>query len=209
MTLLFARHGESQANALHVFSNRGFQHPLTEKGVRQAKELADKLRAYRITRVYSSPLLRAVQTSDWIVQSLGINKFRIHENLREYDVGLFEGRSDPKSWQIYEELEEKWKTPEFRQEKIQGGESFDQIQRRFRDFIAQVNNDHMLDEGCILVITHGGLLKVGLPAVMENITYEFSARNPIRNCDWVVGRPTPKGLICETWGRKEIGRQVV
>ena len=37
------RHGESEANILEVISNRGSVHGLTEKGRRQATQLADRL----------------------------------------------------------------------------------------------------------------------------------------------------------------------
>ena len=40
MKVIFARHGESTANTLHVFSNQQADHPLTEKGRDQAQALA-------------------------------------------------------------------------------------------------------------------------------------------------------------------------
>ena len=43
MKLCFVRHGESIANLLREFSNSGIKHPLTERGVEQARTLAQKL----------------------------------------------------------------------------------------------------------------------------------------------------------------------
>ena len=43
-TLYFVRHGESEANLLHEFSNRGLKHGLTDKGRRQAAALVHKLK---------------------------------------------------------------------------------------------------------------------------------------------------------------------
>ena len=37
MRILFARHGESQANRLHEISNRGLRHGLTKAGRWQAQ----------------------------------------------------------------------------------------------------------------------------------------------------------------------------
>ena len=45
MKVIFARHGESTANTLHVFSNQQADHPLTEKGRGQAQALANRLSA--------------------------------------------------------------------------------------------------------------------------------------------------------------------
>ena len=43
MRAYFVRHGESEANILEVISNRGSVHGLTEKGRRQANQLAGGL----------------------------------------------------------------------------------------------------------------------------------------------------------------------
>ena len=72
MKLYFARHGQSEANVLRVISNRGLVHPLTELGRRQAAELAQALTSIPITKIYSSPLLRAQQTADIISQRVGL-----------------------------------------------------------------------------------------------------------------------------------------
>ena len=63
MRIYFARHGESQANLLHEISNRGLKHGLTRRGREQAVALADRLQNLAVTHIYSSPLLRAIETS--------------------------------------------------------------------------------------------------------------------------------------------------
>ena len=62
MRIHFARHGESLANQLHVISNRGLVHGLTLEGRQQALGLAHLLEDRPISRVYTSPLLRAIET---------------------------------------------------------------------------------------------------------------------------------------------------
>lgn len=71
--LYFVRHGESEANVLKVISNRGSRHGLTEKGRRQSAELASNLEGSRATRIYSSPLLRALQTAETVSSALGVD----------------------------------------------------------------------------------------------------------------------------------------
>jgi len=44
VTWIFVRHGESQANLLHEFSNRGWKHGLTDVGIQQAHLLLDQLK---------------------------------------------------------------------------------------------------------------------------------------------------------------------
>jgi broad specificity phosphatase PhoE len=60
----FVRHGQSEANVIHVFSNTGVKHPLTVAGIEQAKALANRLSPEKISAVFSSPLLRATQTAE-------------------------------------------------------------------------------------------------------------------------------------------------
>ncbi|MRR32744.1 histidine phosphatase family protein, partial [bacterium] len=67
-TWIFVRHGESEANLLHEFSNHGSKHGLTGLGIQQAHLLLDKLREYPISAIYSSPLLRAQQTAGLVGQ---------------------------------------------------------------------------------------------------------------------------------------------
>ena len=43
MRFYFVRHGESEANLLHEFSNRGLKHPLTARGREQVIALAEHL----------------------------------------------------------------------------------------------------------------------------------------------------------------------
>ena len=70
MKLYFVRHGESTANLLREFSNSGFKHPLTEAGVEQARLVAHSLSGLQVERIYSSPVMRAVQTAQILGESL-------------------------------------------------------------------------------------------------------------------------------------------
>ena len=103
MKIYFLRHGESEANLLREFSNRGVKHPLTEAGRRQAHVLADALRGAGITRLYSSPLLRAVQTAEILGAEWQV-PWETSSALREFDCGVLEGRSDAAGWAAYESL---------------------------------------------------------------------------------------------------------
>lgn len=63
MKLLVIRHGESEADIKKVCEGRA-DFPLTEKGEAQARALAIWIKGhYKVSRIYSSPLLRAMQTA--------------------------------------------------------------------------------------------------------------------------------------------------
>jgi bisphosphoglycerate-dependent phosphoglycerate mutase len=68
----FVRHGESEANSLHIVSNRDLPHGLTAKGREQADMLANQLASSGITKIFTSPLLRARQTAAILAHALGL-----------------------------------------------------------------------------------------------------------------------------------------
>lgn len=93
MKLYFTRHGESEANLLREHSNRGFRHPLTSKGREQAAILAQKLVDVPVPQLFTSPIMRAVQTAEILSGTLGV-PYESADALREYDCGILEGRAD-------------------------------------------------------------------------------------------------------------------
>jgi len=107
MKIHFARQGESQANLLHEISNRGLRHGLTPRGRAQAVALAQNLHPLSIGHIYSSPVLRALETSIILSTHLELD-YEVVDALREYDCGLAEGRSDEKGWQMWRELFDAW-----------------------------------------------------------------------------------------------------
>ena len=84
MELYFVRHGESVANRTRAFANSGSSHhPLTPRGIKQAQRLTATLSSTSIARIYSSPLLRAVQTADILAQTMQA-PIEVAEALREW-----------------------------------------------------------------------------------------------------------------------------
>ncbi|MFM7470408.1 MAG: histidine phosphatase family protein, partial [Nodosilinea sp.] len=96
----FVRHGESEANTLHIIANRDHGYGLTPRGQQQAQTLAAKLQPIVPAAIFTSPLCRAVETAAILSQVLG-PPYQITDALREYDCGVLEGRSDPQSWQLH------------------------------------------------------------------------------------------------------------
>ncbi|HEX7318122.1 MAG TPA: histidine phosphatase family protein [Pyrinomonadaceae bacterium] len=87
--VLLIRHGESRGNAERRFGGHS-PTPLSELGHRQAEATARALANERVTAVYSSDLLRAVQTAEPLARATGLEITRTAA-LRERSVGLMEG----------------------------------------------------------------------------------------------------------------------
>lgn len=198
MRIYFVRHGESKANVLHQISNRGLRHGLTAKGRQQAEALAQRLRGHAITRIYSSPLLRAIETSVIIANRMGV-EYEVSDALREYDCGVMEGRSDEAAWQAWQELFDAWVMHHRWGEHIRGGESFDDIRARFEPFVRGLMDNYGQTEAEIVCVTHGGLLWIMLPLVLVNLraTPILSRHMSYTTC--VVAELRQEGLLCVEW----------
>ncbi len=83
------RHGQTELNIRNALQGRS-DHPLNETGIRQAEEAAERLRGISFDIVYSSPLIRAVQTAEILAPD---RKPVIDERLIEMEYGPYEGKS--------------------------------------------------------------------------------------------------------------------
>ena len=84
------RHGEAENNIKNIF---GEDSELTEKGERQAREIAEYLKDFEFDVIYHSPKKRAVKTANIIAELInGIELIEIPE-ITEMDYGILEGLS--------------------------------------------------------------------------------------------------------------------
>lgn len=93
MELLLVRHGRSLADDEQRIEGGGYDSPLTDVGVEQARKLAARLQreGYRFDMVVSSPLDRAKRTTQIITEALGTD-FIYDERLAELHRGVLSGR---------------------------------------------------------------------------------------------------------------------
>lgn len=184
MILYFVRHGESIANVEKVISNHGFQHPLTDRGKQQVKDLSDTLQNIEISHIYTSSLQRAVQTATILGHTRHL-QYEINDALCEGNCGILEGRSDPESWQMIGGLESEWFEKGNFDAKIEGGESFNDIVARFVPFVRQIVATHSASAGAILLVAHGATLRVGLSQLLTNVDYQTISDKPMGNACYI------------------------
>lgn len=90
MTVIYlVRHAQALGNINHTFQGRT-DAPLTELGLRQLDELAERFKDVKLDALYSSPLIRAYQTAQAInrYHNLEIKKL---DGIIEINGGSFEG----------------------------------------------------------------------------------------------------------------------
>lgn len=199
MKLYFTRHGESEANILREFSNRGLKHPLTEKGRLQAFELAWRLKEIPLERIYTSPVLRAIETAQIVAAELNV-EYDIHDGLREFDTGVLEGRRDEASWAEWQRVMDDWMLHGRFESRIEGGESFYEMQARFVPLVEGLVCEYGQGDLNFLLVGHGGLYLNMLPLVLKNISRERIGDLPMGNTILIVSEARPEGLVCLDWG---------
>jgi broad specificity phosphatase PhoE len=83
------RHGATDWNRQGLFQGRT-DNPLNEDGLAQAHEAADMLRGVGISRIVTSPLVRAARTAEIIADAIAV-PLTIDDGIIEFDFGSFEG----------------------------------------------------------------------------------------------------------------------
>jgi broad specificity phosphatase PhoE len=126
--ILLVRHGETDWNRIHRFQGRS-DLPLNQKGKDQACALALALRHESLAAIYSSPLVRALETARQIrVFHPAVPLFE-EEGLVEMDLGEFEGMETHRWVVQYPNFRSAWEeTPSA--VRMPGGETLQEVQAR-------------------------------------------------------------------------------
>ena len=124
--LLLIRHGENDFTKKHKLAGYTPHVHLNERGLSQARALADALKEVPLKALYSSPLERAVETATPIATARGL-EMQLEAGLLETNVGKWQGRSLAalrlqKAWKIVQGAPSRAQFPE--------GETFYECQTR-------------------------------------------------------------------------------
>jgi isoleucyl-tRNA synthetase len=150
------RHGESLKNKKNITScwPEKIICPLTEKGRRQTKAAAKKLKKENIDLIFASDLLRTKQTAEIIGKELGL-KIKFDKRLREINDGIFNGKKISEFGKFMNQ-EKKLSPEEFYATRfkvaVPGGETYANTAKRMLDFITDIEKRYPGKN--ILIIGH-------------------------------------------------------
>jgi|SRR5438105_5500326 len=151
--ILLVRHGQSQGNAEHRFGGHS-PTPLSELGLRQAEATARALAAEGVTAIYSSDLLRAVQTAGPLARETGLELNQTGA-LRERSVGRMEGLTFEEAAEAYPEEYGALLRRDF-EHVLSGGESYRQLLDRAAAELDRAIERHR--GGTIVAFSHTGTI---------------------------------------------------
>lgn len=141
VTLLIARHGQTEENAAHILQGQ-MPGRLTAEGIKQAREMRDRLKDARIDIVFSSDLRRATDTTAIICEAHG-GHFTTEPLLRERNFGKYTGKP-------YINISRAIDDPE--------AETMEQVASRAVQFLTRVARE--CDGKTVLAVSHGLFLRV-------------------------------------------------
>jgi 2,3-bisphosphoglycerate-dependent phosphoglycerate mutase len=151
--VIIVRHGQTEWNIKGIRQGN-LDSRLTEKGMAQAKALAQRLTREHFTALYSSDLGRAVQTAEEVASVTG-HEIITDPRLRERHLGIFQGLSGeeikqkhPEEYKLHRSLGPDYVIP--------GGESVKQQVARNIAYLNEIGSKHLGET--IVVVTHGGVI---------------------------------------------------
>lgn len=173
MNIYLIRHGQKQDD-----SKNHEKLELTEKGFKQANLLGERLKKYNIQRIYSSDMVRAIQTSEEINKYLNVN-IVLKNELREIEMGEYV----EKDWEYIER-----NYPDF----VKGflghlcdvaypnGECGEDVWKRSKNVIEEIINSGLEN---VAVVAHGGIVRVLISEFLElRQERRFFLGSPLENC---------------------------
>jgi glucosyl-3-phosphoglycerate phosphatase len=172
--LVLLRHGLTPWNEERRFQGHA-DIELTETGHLQAKAAAGTLAGLEPTAVWSSDLLRAAQTAEYVAAATGLT-LETDPRLREIHVGDFQGLTHP---EVVERFGPgPWEYADH------GGESEHDLAVRLCGALGEIAAS-LADGDTAVVVSHGHALRVAVIAFLGWPASTLDTMGALDNCGWV------------------------
>ncbi|MSU55146.1 MAG: isoleucine--tRNA ligase [Candidatus Taylorbacteria bacterium] len=165
--LVLVRHGESEKNILELYDISRDGYPLTTAGRKSAEEAGEKLKKLgKIDAIYTSPVIRACQTSEIIGKVFGVEPV-LSDELWEVKSGEWEGLNDSsidkrEDKKFYDKLSHE---DYYQTSRGKTGESWQDVENRMTSFVKGILKKHQGET--VVVVSHEGPLMVLLRYLKE------------------------------------------
>jgi len=172
MTILFLiRHGETDWNKQGKYTGQK-DIPINATGIEQAVKVSKKLKIHAPEIIYSSNLLRALQTAEEISKELKIPIIK-DDRLQEINQGEWEGLHITEIQQRYSnEFADRNEDP--LRVAAPGGESIGEVEDRVKSFLKEITAKH--PQSRIALTSHGIVL-----GIIRTITKGFPISEVFNN----------------------------
>ncbi|MBI4212337.1 MAG: histidine phosphatase family protein, partial [Deltaproteobacteria bacterium] len=188
------RHGQTDWNVNKTVMGR-LPIPLNAMGRGQAEKLAERLNGITVQAIFTSPVLRALETAEILAKSWNGIEVVHDEGLAEIDYGEWVKQSFKL---VHEKYADIWKnyceTPDCAQ--FPGGESLFTARARVAAVVDRVVKEY--DNGFVALVSHADIVKLALLHIFK-LPLSFLHSFSIDNCASLIIRYDPvmgPRLVC-------------
>ena len=161
---IFMRHGQADNNVNRVLVGRHLESHLTEQGKMQVKDTARLLKSMSISKIYSSPVTRTIETTQIVGEELGLD-YEIDDRLYEIDLGKLAGTNYDEVLNKYGNLFLSFYMGDDSVLSNHGVESFTAVKSRIRDLLDQIMTRH--NNHNVLLVTHLDPIKAAISYILD------------------------------------------
>lgn len=161
----FIRHGSTAWNKERRAQGSS-NIPLDQDGIRDAESLADRIKGEEWDVIYSSDLVRAMQTAEIVARNLQVEEVFLDSRLQEVNGGQIEGTTESER---IEKWGEDWRDLDL------GIEPREMVIKRALSFIEEVTEKHK-DQN-VLVVSHGSYIRHVLRELVKDLKMEDHLEN--------------------------------
>ncbi|ODN30916.1 histidine phosphatase family protein [Fervidobacterium thailandense] len=136
---------------------------LSERGILEAKRVAEFFKGRKIDLIVSSPMRRAFQTAQIIAQEIGYNgELMTDERLRECEIRLWNGMTTDELLKTYPKEFFEWFNN--LDSNLDGVESLRSVQERMYEFVESLMLQFPIDD--VIIVSHAIALRMLISRVL-------------------------------------------
>ena len=158
------RHGQADNNVNRILVGRHLESHLTKQGRLQVKETAQLLKNMSISKIYSSPVTRAIETTHIVGEELGLD-FEIDDRLYEIDLGKLAGTNYDEVLNKYGNLFLSFYMGDDSVLTDHGVEPFISVKSRIKDLLDQIMARYSNHN--VLLVTHLDPIKAAISYILD------------------------------------------
>ena len=160
------RHGQAYNNVKRLLVGRNLESHLTELGRKQVKQSSELLKTIPIHKIYSSPVIRTVETAEIASDTLGLD-YELDERLFEIELGKLVGLYYDDVLSAHGDLFAKFYSDNDDENSLLEFEveSFGSVRERIRNLLHEFVEKHEGEN--ILLISHLDPIKAAISLAMN------------------------------------------
>lgn len=185
MKIYMIRHGETNWNKESRLQGKT-DIPLNENGILLARQAAERFATVDFDLAYTSPLLRARQTAETILEGRNVPIYE-EKRIEEIGFGAYEGMVYTKTYSdIPDESFSYFFTKPEAYQPAPNGERIEELLEREAVFLREIFVNPNLQDKTILISTHGAALAGLLSVIKQNEVKDFWSCRLHKNCGYSV-----------------------